>query len=174
MKTSQTRLWMVGSGLVAASAIAMLSQTAATARQKGQGIAWKTSMQQAQQEAKRTGKPILVEFHATWCAVCKQLAAQTLSKPAVVRESQKWVPVQVDVDKAPQLARKYLVSSTPTVAFVRPDGSLYGGFVGFLDSGEMVRGMRAAYAKTKKPAQVASAPRGLVQPVGAAASCCAP
>ena len=173
MKKKQTRRWMMGSGLAAVTVIAALSQTTATAGPNAKGIAWKASMQQAQQEAKRTGKPILVKFHATWCGVCKQLASQTLTKPAVVREAQKWVAVQVDVDKTPKLAEKYGVESLPTVAFLRPDGRLSTSFVGFRDAGETVKLMKAAYVKAKKPAQVASTPRSLAQPVAASASCCA-
>lgn len=171
MKNQQARRWMA-SGTVAVTAIAALSQMTATAEQKKEDIAWKGSMQQAQQEAKRTGKPILVKFHAKWCGACKQLASQTLSKPAVVRETQKWVAVQVDVDKAPEIAQKYGVTALPTVAFLRPDGRLSTSFVGFRDAGETVKIMRTAYAKTKTPAQVASTPGSLVQPVAAGAACC--
>ncbi len=150
MKKKQTRRWMMGSGLAAATVIAALSQTTATAGPNAKGIAWKASLQQAQQEAKRTGKPILVKFHATWCGACKQLASQTLTRPAVVKESKKWVAVQVDVDKSPKVAEKYGVSALPTVAFLRPDGRLSSSFVGFRDANEAVKIMKAAHVKAKK------------------------
>lgn len=154
MNNLQTQRWinrgMISSGVAAITAIAALSPPTATAGQKGKGIAWKASMQQAQQEAQRTGKPILVKFHATWCGACKQLASQTLTRPAVVKESKKWVAVQVDVDKSPKVAEKYGVSALPTVAFLRPDGRLSSSFVGFRDANEAVKIMKAAHVKAKK------------------------
>ncbi len=181
MNNLQTQRWinrgMISSGVAVITAIAALSPPTATAGQNGKGIAWKASMHQAQQEAQRTGKPILVKFHATWCGACKQLASQTLTKPAVVAESKKWVALQVDIDKSPKLAQQYGVEALPTVAFLRPDGTLATSFVGFHNAGEAVKIMQAAYAKAKAPTKTAAAssPRSsarvAAQPVAAQPSC---
>ncbi len=178
MKNKHVASWMTGAAITVAATVAGWSQMAATAEEGSKGIAWKSSMQQAQQEAKRTGKPILVKFHATWCGVCKQLDSKTLAKPAVVAESRKWVALQVDVDKSPKLAEKYGVKALPTVAFLRPDGSLATSFAGFRDAEEAVKIMQAAYAKAKAPTKTtaASSPRSsarvAAQPVAARPSCC--
>lgn len=150
MQQLQTRRWIMGSGLAAVMGIAAFSQMAATAGPAGKGIAWKGSWQQAQQEARRTGKPILVDFHATWCGACKLLDAQTLSKPLVVRAARKWVAVQVDVDKTPEVAQKYGVRVLPTIAFLRPNGTLVTSFYGFREAGATAQLMQAAYGKAKK------------------------
>ena len=171
MKNKFAASWMTGAAITVAATVAGWSQMAATAEEGSKGIAWKSSMQQAQQEAKRTGKPILVKFHATWCGACKQLASQTLTKPAVVAESKKWVALQVDVDKSPKLAEQYGVEALPTVAFLRPDGSLATSFVGFRDAGEAVKIMQAARVKaTSKKSAAATSPAE--KAVAAQPSCC--
>lgn len=56
--------------------------------------------------------PVLVDFSATWCGPCKQLA------PIVARiadDYQGKVKVgKLDIDDAPETARKYGVRSVPT------------------------------------------------------------
>ncbi|MGH3501026.1 MAG: thioredoxin family protein [Nocardioidaceae bacterium] len=60
--------------------------------------------------------PVLVEFFATWCGHCRRFAP-TLQKLAV--EYADLVRfVAVNVDENPQLARRYGVSSTPTLVLL--------------------------------------------------------
>lgn len=171
MKNKHVASWMTGAAITVAATVAGWSQMAATAQESSKGIAWESSMQQAQQTAKRTGKPILVKFHATWCSVCTQLNSKTLTKPAVVAESKKWVSVQVDVDKSPDLAEKYGVTGLPTVAFLRPDGSLATSFVGFREAGEAVKIMQAARV-TATSSKSAAPTSQIAKPVASQPSCC--
>ena len=58
-------------------------------------------------------KPVLVDFHATWCVPCKQMAPE-LTKFA--REhTEKLRVVKIDVDKNPQVASKYQIRGVPTL-----------------------------------------------------------
>lgn len=132
---------------MSAATIAPVARVEAKAAKKG--IQWQPSLQAAIKEAKRTGKPIMVDFFATWCGPCKMLDSETYTDASVIKESKRWISVKVDVDKEAKLAEKYKVSAMPTVAFLRPDGTLVTGFVGYQGPKDALKSIRAAYAKVK-------------------------
>jgi thiol:disulfide interchange protein len=120
------------------------------AQAKKASIPWKISLQSAIDEAKKTGKPIMVDFHATWCPPCHLLDKDTFSNSAVIKEASKWVPLKIDVDTSPKLAEKYKVTAMPTIAFLKPDGSITTGFQGYVEPHEMLKSMKAAYGQARK------------------------
>ena len=60
--------------------------------------------------------PVLVDFYADWCGPCRMLAP-TLDKLAVEFSGKARI-VKVNVDKEPELATRYQVSSIPALVFV--------------------------------------------------------
>ncbi len=65
----------------------------------------------------RAPLPMLVDFHAEWCAPCRWLDP-ILSE--LVREGRGRVLVaKVDVDEAPEAAARYNIGSVPTVILFR-------------------------------------------------------
>jgi len=90
-------------------------------------IAWLHDEKAAIAEATRTGKPILVDFFAEWCAACKELDMHTFSNAdvqAVVAD--QFVPLKVDAtddtDEVTRLTTKYGVPGLPTVLVFGCDG----------------------------------------------------
>ncbi len=62
-------------------------------------------------------QPVVVEFYATWCGVCRRLSPilERLAEPL----AGKVRFVKVDVDKAPALADRYEIEGVPTLLFVK-------------------------------------------------------
>lgn len=91
----------------------------------GSKVNWRASFPAALAEAKRTGKPIFVDFFTTWCGPCKYLDAVTYKDARFVAESKKWVMVKVDAEKGSanvELAKKYKVDGYPSMIFLKSDG----------------------------------------------------
>ena len=85
---------------------------------------WRTSLPAALQEAKRTGKPIMIDFYATWCGPCKMLDQHVYTNAAVIKESRNWIVVKIDAEKQAALAQQYNVTGYPTLMYLKPNGSV--------------------------------------------------
>lgn len=72
--------------------------------------------------AKQTGKPVIVDFNATWCGPCRAFAP--VFEEASKRYGDRVNFVSIDVDQNPQLAESYNVQSIPTIIFLKPNGSV--------------------------------------------------
>ena len=85
----------------------LLAQAPASARSpnlaeawNGAEIAWR-DVGPGIREATRTGKPLVMVFHAEWCKACRQYR-EVWKDPGVVAGSRNFVMVLVDVDQRPQ------------------------------------------------------------------------
>ena len=75
----------------------------------------------------------VVDFWATWCGPCKMLA------PIYDEVADKLTDVKfgkVDVDNAPELAKKYKIMSIPNVCIFK-DGELVDRIIGLCDEDEL-------------------------------------
>ena len=86
-------------------------------------ILWLHDEPLAVKQSRATGKPLLIDFGAEWCAACKELDLHTWTDPVVAQEvSQKFVPLKIDAtdetDANDALLKKYGVPGLPTVLMV--------------------------------------------------------
>lgn len=68
------------------------------------------------------GRLVVIDFNATWCGPCRMFAP--MFHDVARQYNGKADFVSVDVDKFPELAGRFGVSSIPHVAFLQPDGSI--------------------------------------------------
>lgn len=61
---------------------------------------------------KNSDRPVVVDFWATWCGPCRQLAPILES---LAEEHPEVLFVKIDIDKCPETAEKYVVRSVPTL-----------------------------------------------------------
>lgn len=87
-----------------------------------QQINWLTSLEEASNVARETGKPIMYDFTAKWCGPCKRMDRDFWPRADVVELSKKFVCVKVDYDKEKTLAAKYRITAIPNVVLTDPWG----------------------------------------------------
>jgi thiol:disulfide interchange protein DsbD len=78
------------------------------------------------EEAKRTGKPLLLDFYADWCISCKEMEIKTFANPAVVKKMQEYILVQADVTRNTAehqaLLKQYGLFGPPGILLFNPAG----------------------------------------------------
>lgn len=72
---------------------------------------------------------VLVDFYATWCGPC-QLLGPVLEE--VAQDNTQLNILKIDVDKFPNIARKYGIISIPTLNVFK-DGKLTKTNIGYMD-----------------------------------------
>lgn len=88
---------------------------------------WRPYTPQALEIAVKEGKPVVIDFWATWCLACKELEHKTFSDPRVKDKLREFVTLQVDMttgkdETAKEAHRRFKVRGLPTVVFIGRDG----------------------------------------------------
>ena len=65
-------------------------------------------------------KPAVVDFYATWCGPCQRIAP--IMNELAAEYDGKVVIYKVDIDKAPELAKAFGISSIPAILYIPLDG----------------------------------------------------
>lgn len=82
------------------------------------------------------GKPMIVDFSATWCPPCRQL------KPIFEKLAEEFrgriTFVTIDVDENPELAQAYSVTNIPMMVFLNKDGQIQNTVVGFQNRDQLL------------------------------------
>ena len=89
-------------------------------------------------EARARGVPVLLFVRAAWCRFSKELERQVFTDPRVeklVRE--RFVPIQIDKDRRPDLDARYSKGGWPTLAWLDDTGELLAADT-YLEANELV------------------------------------
>ncbi|MFI3195096.1 MAG: cytochrome c biogenesis protein CcdA [Methylococcaceae bacterium] len=99
--------------------------------QEDAGITWHKNYMEAQKIALETGKPIFIDFYASWCANCIAFKAETAKNPRL-NEALRHNAIAVKlVDKEPEFEKfrsspeyRQLKVGLPYFVILKPDGKL--------------------------------------------------
>ena len=103
------------------AAACLLTALAASSAAAGD---WGHDFEAAEAESRRTGKPLLVHFHAEWCGPCRRMEATTLNQPEVRRFlGGPVIPVKINSDHRQDLVRRFGVKLLPSDLLVDARGA---------------------------------------------------
>lgn len=106
-------------------------------------LKWAKDLPSALKMAKAGKKLVMVDFTAVWCVNCHKLDRTTYKDAAVIKSLGNVVPVKVDYDKSPAIAKKYKVEALPVILFLDANGKEVGRISKYVDAKE--------FAKTATP-----------------------
>ena len=90
-------------------------------------LAWLHSEEEAIALSKTEKRPMLVDFTATWCGACQEMAKDTFADPRVMAKAGNFVAVKIDATdqddpKVEEVSKKYGVVGLPTVLLIDSEG----------------------------------------------------
>lgn len=101
-------------------------------------------------EAKKTNKPIFMDYWTNWCGWCKKLDTDTFSDAGVVEQMKGVLCYSVDAEQSDpktemdgaRLAQRYGVRGYPYLVFADPSGELCDRISGYLPPADFLRETR--------------------------------
>ena len=93
-------------------------------------LAWMTDEPAAVAASHAAGRPLLIDFAATWCIPCHEFDVRVFSRPEVAETMGHFTLLRIDLSREDQnpalgeLKAKYRVDTLPAIRIVSPDGAV--------------------------------------------------
>ena len=109
------------------------------------GIKWGNNLDLAFAIASNSNKLIMIDFMAEWCPPCKEMDKNTFSNKNIIKKSNEFILVRIDVDKQKNIAeeyngnaRKYGGIGIPNILFIDKEKKIIRHIVGFHDVDQLM------------------------------------
>jgi thiol:disulfide interchange protein len=107
-------------------------------------IEWRTDLNAALDEARRTHRQVLVDFGAEWCPPCLAMKYDVWPAAKVGQAvNAAFVPLAVDVDRNGAVAERYRVDGIPAVMILDADGRVVRQSSGYLPASGVLQFLTA-------------------------------
>jgi uncharacterized protein YyaL (SSP411 family) len=116
-------------------------------------INWHPWSATAFEEAKESGRPILLSISAVWCHWCHVMDETTYSHPGIIDLiNRDYVPIRVDNDVRPDINQRYNMGGWPSTAFLTSSGDILTGAT-YMPPDQMADALTkvASYYRTNQP-----------------------
>lgn len=106
-------------------------------------VPWLEALAKGMDSARKTNRPVLVKFDASFCGWCVKLDEE-FAKPAIARRLKNFVLVKLDVQRDSEDAQTLHASATPALRVLAPSGRLAATQDGYLPEVELGKWLDAA------------------------------
>jgi len=127
-----------------------LAQTSSNSESSGDEKGWYTNWNAGLAQAKKEGKPVIVDFYAEWCKWCKVMDEKTFSAPEIKKMfAADWVTIRIDTEDSNskgtfkdktmsyrELAGAFKVKGLPSFLFIAKDGEPVKVIPGYIEKDE--------------------------------------
>jgi protein disulfide-isomerase len=110
---------------------------------------WSQDVDAAWEQAKESGKPLVLFFTTDGCFFCDKMSKETFKNENVAKElADGFVPVVVHTRKNLDLVRRLGVQAFPTTLIVSKDAKILAAMPGYLNVAQMRETLRVARGDT--------------------------
>jgi uncharacterized protein YyaL (SSP411 family) len=120
---------------------------AAPAASASEPIRWRTDYNSARKEAQEKGLPLLLDVGTDDCFYCRKLESTTFRDPRITSVlASGFIPLKVDANRDPHLARALKVQVYPTLVLAGADGKIHAFIEGYVDADRLSEHLKRTVA----------------------------
>jgi thioredoxin-related protein len=105
------------------------------------GVKWK-NYNEGISELKTVDKPLFLYFTEQGCKHCQDFKNAASTNETLINKINEYIPVMVELEKDPELCKKYNITGYPTFIILDSDEKEVNRITGFSDIPEFINGLK--------------------------------